>query len=101
MACSGKHIDGMVEGGKWTDGSFMADGFSSGMDWRLTREGLDTGDLSWLYDDDACGEEWRLDGDIIETGDEGDDDLDVTQLLSIALGYECNQWIELWLTKFY
>ena len=51
---------------------------------KLFAEGLETGDLSWLNEDDACGDEWRLEGDIIETGDEGDDDLDVTQLLIIA-----------------
>lgn len=86
MACKGKHIDGREDGGKpCTDGSFIADGFSSGTDWKVVREGLDTGDRSWLNEDDACGDEWRLDGDIIETGEEGEEDLDVTQPLIIAL----------------
>ena len=86
MACSGKHIDGSVDGGNpWTDGSLIADGLSSGTDWKVVREGLETGDRSWLNEEDACGDEWRLDGDIIETGDTGEDDLDVTQPLIIAL----------------
>ena len=95
MACNGKHIDGSDEGGKWTAGSLIADGFSSGTDGKVVREGLETGERSWLKDEEAWGDEWRLDGDIIETGDDGEDDLDVTQPLIIASD---DQLIGLWLT---